>query len=424
MAGLARTLGFPSLTLYGVGIIVGAGVYSVLGEAAGLAGESVWLAFLVASVVALLTALSYAELGTMYPEAGAEYVYLRKAVPRQSWLAFTVGIVLTVAAAATAATVALAFEGYLGTFVDVPPSTAALGLIAATTALNIIGLRLSTGVNVTFTLIEVAGLVAFVVVGMGHPKFGEALTAAPSAGVPAAAALLFFAYLGFEDIVNLAEEARDPSRTLPRAIFTAVGVTSVLYVAVGLAAVALAAPADLAGSASPLVDAAREEAPRIASALGGVALFATANTALIALVAGSRLLFGVARDGGLPRYLARVLPGRQTPWTAAALLGVMAAALVPLGDVGAVASLSSFAALVAFACVNVAVIVLRYRAPERERPFRTPLSVGRFPVLAGAGALTAVATLTRFTQATWIGGGVALAGAGLLWLILGRSKRR
>jgi amino acid transporter len=422
-SGLARTLRFPGLTFYGVGMIVGAGVYSVIGEAAGLAGEALWLSFLLAAVVASLTALSYAELATLYPRAGAEVVYVGKALPRLPLVPFVVGIVLSGAAAATAATVSLAFAGYLSHFVDLPKPVVAWGLIAAATALNVAGLKLSTGVNVAFTLIEVLGLVVFVVVGARHDAFGEAFAATPGAGLLPAAALLFFAYLGFEDIVNLAEEAQDPTRALPRAIFTALGVTTVLYVGVALAAVALTSPEELAASDSPLVDATRSHAPGVAHVLGGVALFATANTALIALVAGSRLLFGMARDGQLPRGLARVLPARRTPWGAALVLAAMAAALVPLGDVGAVASLSSFAALVAFASVNLALIVLRWREPGRKRPFRSPLAIGRFPVLAGVGLLAALFALTRFSPATWIGGGGALAAAVLLWLLVGRRPR-
>lgn len=424
MARLARTLGLSSLTFYGVGMIVGAGVYSVIGSAAGEAGEALWLSFAIAAVLAFLTGLSYAELATLFPRAGAEFVYVRRAFPRARGAGAVVGVVLVAAAAATACTVSLAFAGYLAVFLSVPKAVAALALLAALTGVNVLGARLASGVNVAFTLLEVGGLVAFAALGFAQPGFGEALSARPGAGVLGGAALLFFAYLGFEDIVNMAEEARRPSRDLPRAILIALVVTAVLYVAVGLAAVALAPPGELAGSDSPLVLAAKKASPRLAGVLGGIALFATANTALIALVAGSRMLFGIARDGELPAAAARVLPGRRTPWVAALCVGGVAAALVSIGDVAAVASLSSFATLLAFLAVNASLVALRYRLPGRRRPFRVPLSWGRFPVPAGLALALATALLTRFDGATWIGGAAAVAAALVLRLALGGSRSR
>ncbi|HEX2021767.1 MAG TPA: APC family permease, partial [Candidatus Thermoplasmatota archaeon] len=320
MSGLRRALGFGSLSFYGIGLILGAGVYSILGEAAGAAGSALWLAFLLGSVVALLTGLSYAELATMHPKAGAEYVYLEEAWPKASWLRAMVGWTLAAAGTAMAATVALAFAGYASLFVGAPAWILALALLAAVGVLNVVGIREAAWANVLFTLAEAAGLVALIVVGATRPGFGEAFLAAPHPGVLAGAGLVFFAFLGFEDVANLAEEARRPGRDLPRAILTAVGVSSALYVLTAAASVALLDPARLAGSPSPLADAMREGAPALAGALGGVALFATANTALISVTAVSRLLFGMARGGDAPPALARTLPRRATP-----ALGVAAA---------------------------------------------------------------------------------------------------
>ena len=162
MPRLQKTLGLASLTFYGVGMIVGAGVYSVIGEAAGAAGDAVWLAFALGAAVALLTGLSYAEMATLFPRAGAEYVYVRRAFPSVRAAPFAVGVILVAAAAATAATVALAFAGYLAGFLDVPKWAAALVLLAILTAVNLLGMRLSSGVNATFTLLETAGLVVFI----------------------------------------------------------------------------------------------------------------------------------------------------------------------------------------------------------------------------------------------------------------------
>ena len=231
---LKRALGLPSLTFYGVGIILGAGIYSVLGAAAGRAGSALWISFAISSVVALLTAFSYAELATMYPRAGAEFTYLRNALPRWPGLSLVTGLLVALSGAATAATVAIAFAGYLQTFLDVPPALVAWGLVAAATALNVVGVKESGWVNAAFTLLEAGGLVLFIVLGAGSERFGAALSAAPAFGVVSGAALVFFSFLGFENIANLAEEAKEPKRDLPRAIFLSLGIATTLYILVAL----------------------------------------------------------------------------------------------------------------------------------------------------------------------------------------------
>lgn len=415
MPELRRVLGYGYLTFYGVGLILGAGIYSIIGEAAGIAGSSLWLAFLLASTVALVTGLSYAELATMFPRAGAEYVYLAKAWPRASWLRSAVGWTMTLAGVATAATVSLAFGGYGSALLGVPAWVLAIGLMVAVCALNVIGVREAAWANVLFTLVEAAGLVALVVVGVRAPGFGEGMLAATPTTLLAGAGLVFFAFLGFENIANLAEEAREPARDIPRAILTSVGVSTVLYVLVALASVALLEPSRLAESRSPLVDAMRAGAPRLAGALGGVALFATANTALISVTSASRLLFGIAREGDAPRALTFVLPGRRTPAVAVVLVSVAAVAFLPLGGVGLVGSVASLLALVAFAAVNAALIKLRRRAPNAERPFRVPGSVVGWPVLAALGVALCLALATQFDPVAY----AVAAGSLVLGVVMG-----
>jgi amino acid transporter len=393
---LPRVLGLASLTFYGVGLILGAGIYSILGQAAGIAGEELWLSFLIGSLAALLTGLSYAELATMFPQAGAEYVYAREAWPRLHWLPGTLGWVLTIAGIATTATVALAFAGYASQFVAAPTWAIATALIVASGALNIIGITEASWTNVVFTLIEAAGLVALIVVGVREPDFFQVFSAAPHAGVLGGAGLIFFAYLGFEEIANLAEEAKNPSRDLPLAILIAVAVTTTLYVLVAAVSVTLLDPAKLAASSSPLADAMREGAPQFAGALGGVALFATANTAIITITAVSRLLFGMARGGDAPAMLSGTLAQRQTPAAAIMLGSIGTLVFLPLGSIGLVGSVASLLALVAFAVVNGALVWLRVSRPEMARPFRVPLAVKRVPVLAVLGLLVVLALVTQF----------------------------
>lgn len=410
---LAKVLGLPGLTFYGVGIILGAGIFSVLGAAAAESGEALWISFALSGAVALVTALSYAELATAYPHASAEFSYLRRAFPKVPQMALVVGLLVAMSCAASATTVAIAFAGYLRAFVDVPPAPVALALLAATLVLNVYGAREASWVNAAFTVLEAGGLVVFIWLGLSADpeSFAGALIARPTLGILPGAALVFFSFLGFENVANLAEDAANPRRDLSRAILLSLGISTLLYVLVALAAVALVPIDQLAGAEAPLADAASARSAKLAVALGVISLFATANTALASLLVASRVIFGIARDGELPRAVAAVLPSRKTPWVAVAAVTAIAAALVPFGSVATVASLSSFAALLAFAAVNVATIVLRYRDPTAERPFRLPLTVGRFPLLPALGAATTVGVALQLDREALVGGAMALAAA-------------
>ncbi|MGH6770845.1 MAG: APC family permease [Xanthobacteraceae bacterium] len=406
---LQPVLGAIQLFFYSVGVIVGAGIYSVIGVAAGLADEGLWLSFVIAALAAVLTGLSYAEMTTTFPAAGAEYVYVQKALPRNGWAAFGVGFIILVGGAATATTVAVAFAGYLKIFVDVPEILSAGILLALCTGLNLWGLRESSWANIVFTLIEVGGLVLVVGIGLRVEGFGDAVFVPPHAGVFSAAAIIFFVYLGFEEIANLAEETRNPARDLPLALFLSILVTTVLYVLVALSVTVLASPEEMAASGAPLAAAVAKVWPQAAGVLSGIALFATANTVLITLIATSRLAFSMGRDGGLPAAVAHLLPIRKTPWVAAVLVFAMSAVLLPAGQLAFLAGLSSFAAILAFAAVNVALIVLRYRLPHEHRPFRVPIAVGRLPILP----LTALAALgvlmIQFERKIYIAGAMMIA---------------
>lgn len=278
---LSPVLGPVQLIFYSVGVIVGAGVYSVIGSAAGLAHQSLWVSFMVSAGVAMLTAFSYAEMATSFPVAGAEYVYIRKAWPRADWLAFGVGSVILLGGAATAATVSMAFGGYLRYFVDVPSIAAALALLTACTALSLWGLRESSWVNIVFTSIEVVGLLIVVAAALLSEVIPLPVPLSAEPAVMAAAALLFFVYLGFEEIANLAEEVRNPARDLPVALFVSMGVTTALYVMVAIVVVRMAPTAELAASEAPLVTAIQKVWPQAGNLLSAIALFATANTVQI-----------------------------------------------------------------------------------------------------------------------------------------------
>jgi amino acid transporter len=412
---LKPVLGPVQLVFYSVGVIIGAGVYSVIGTAAGLAQHELWLSFVVSAAVALLTAISYAEMASSFPAAGAEYVYVRRAWPEADWLAFGVGAVIVIGGAATAATVAVAFGGYLRIFLDWPVALSAFLLLAGCTALNIWGLRESSWVNILFTSIEVAGLVLVIAVALMFETRPQPAAPVTPPAVMAGAALLFFVYLGFEEIANLAEEVRNPGRDLPIALFVSLAVTTGLYVAVSLAIVALAPPAELAASEAPLASAVAKAWPGAEKLLSAIALFATANTVLITVIATSRAAFSMARDKEIPEVFSILLRVRQTPWVAALLAFAMAAALLPIGSVKILAEMSSFAALLAFFVVNVVLIVLRYRLPNHRRPFRVPLSIGRMPILPVLAIGSILLLLVHFEWQIYLAGAIAIGASALAY---------
>lgn len=405
---LPRSLGWLSLAAYGLGAILGAGIYSVIGAAAAVAGEGMWLAFALSAFVALLTAVSYAELATMFPRAGAEYLYVRSALPDQHAVAFTVGILMAAATAATAATVAAAFGGYLSALLSVPVGLVAALLIVCLAAVAMAGIKEATWTVAVFTCIEAAGLVVVVVFGVTSERFGAAFVAVPSSAVLSGAALVFFSYLGFENIANLAEETRRPERGLPRAIFVSLAIATALYILVAVSAVALIPVSELAASDAPLADAIRERSPRLAGLLGGIALFATANTAMAALISGSRILYAMANEGAVPHVLSSLLRHRRTPWVATITIAVAALALLPFGSIAILASLTSFTSLLAFAAVNASLVILRRRQPQLLRPFRVPFQVRGFPIIPIVGATAALLLVTQLAPRVLVYGAILI----------------
>ena len=406
------------LTFYGLGMILGAGVYSIIGKAAGLAGESLWLGFILAAMAAALTALSYAELATLYPKAGAEYFFLKNAFPKKQWLATTIGVLMFFAGAATATTVAMAFAGYLRHFVEFPVIMCASGILIVFSVINLIGVRVSGWFNIVFTGIEIAGLILFITLGVTSKTWTLALTTPPTWGTLSSAALIIFAYLGFENIVNLSEETKDPVRTIPKAILLSMILATTLYVLVSLVAVGLITPEELANSQAPLVDAAAKHSRWVTVTLGATALFSTANTALIALITTSRILFGIANDGALPKIFAKLSSQWKTPWVATLAAMCISLLLLTLGAIEMVASVSAFATLVTFVAVNLALIVLRFKQPKLKRTFSVPLRIGRLPILPVLAMLICTVFLFQFSlQVNLVGMGCVLLALcfGLLW---------
>lgn len=419
-AGLRPSLSMIELTFYGVGTVVGAGIYSVIGAAAGSVGNGVWISMLLAAGVAMLTALSYAELVAAYPKAGAEFHFLKHAFPERPQLPYAAGLLIVLNAAATSAAVALSFGQYLHTLVSLPPMVIALVLLALCTGLNVVGLQESTWLGILLICIEVGGLLLLIGGGMlntdiragiGWPAVGQWPALLP------AAALLFFIYLGFESIANLAEEAHAPTRDLPRALLLSVSITSAIYLLVIWTALALTGSEKLAASTSPLRTVGDAVAPWMGDTLTITALFATASTALISLISSSRLLFGMARAGELPALLAQLTP-RCTPWVAALAMFVLSCAMLTLGRLEVMASISALGLCLVFAGIQIALIVLRFTQPDLVRPFRLPGTVRQVPLPAVAGTVATLVLATQFEPQVYaVTAGLLTLALVLRWLI-------
>lgn len=394
MAELEEELGLFGATVYGVGLILGAGIYAILGEAAGVAGESVVLSFLLASVIAALTGLSYAELASLYPRGEGDYIYVRAAFGSKRLSELTALLRITVGVVSAAA-VALAFAGYLSSLLPgVPPVAAAIGLVVAMAAVNYWGIDMSARLNVVFTAVEILGLLVIVVVGIRLWGTVDPLDA-PSGGVGTvqAAFLVFFAYIGFGSLVSIAEETREATKRIPQAILLSIGVTTAIYLAVAMSAVAVVDWRVLGTSASPLALVAEQGWGAVAGTLlATIALFSTTNTVLILQISTSRMLYGVSKAEyhSFPALFSRVHPDRRTPHYAVLLVGVITAGFALLGDVGVVAGLANLLILVVFVLINGALLALRYREPDRERDFRAPGNVGRVSLTALGGGLTSL----------------------------------
>ena len=377
---LRRVLSLPVITFYGMGTIIGAGIYVLVGEIAGAAGMRAPLAFALAGVIAAFTALSYAELSSRYPVSAGEAVYLQQGFGRR-WLSLGVGLLLAVAGMVSSATLANGFVGYLHVFVPAPDWVAVIGLVLVLGTLACWGIRESAIVATVTTLVEIGGLV--LILSVAAPNFAhlpqrlpEMLPTADAAawsGVLLGAFLAFYAFLGFEDMVNVAEEVHDPARNMPRAILIAAAVATVLYILVATAAVLTQPPERLALSEAPLASIYVEATGRSPWVISVVGLFAVVNGALIQIIMGARILYGMAREGWLPRALAYVHPRTQTPLATTAVMTAAVLALALWFPLVTLAKVTSFILLSVFALVNLALVRIKLRGPA-------PAGVRTFPV--------------------------------------------
>ena len=374
---LRRRLGLPLLVLYGTGITVGAGIYVLVGEVAGHAGTYAPWSFVLASMVMALTVASYAELSTRFPVSAGEAAYVMAAF-RSPALATTVGLSTVVIGVISSAAVTLGSAGYIQQFVPLPQYLVVLAVLLLLACVAAWGILESVVLASAFTVIEVGGLLIVVAAALyADLPFAAAITHLPPmnatalSGIAFGGLLAFFAFIGFEDLANIVEEARVPHRDIPRAMVLTLIISTVLYVLVAAIAVSAVSSERLASSAAPLSLVFREVAGISPATISAIAIVATLNTILAQMTMASRVIYGLAREGRLPTIFARVHPRTRTPLHATALVVLSIVPLALLVPLIALAEITSLATLAVFAIVNLALLRLRYRGIESRVPHVT-----------------------------------------------------
>lgn len=418
---LERSLSLWQVTISGVGIVVGAGIYVLVGEAASEAGSLLWASFLIAALLSAFTGLSYAELSGLFPSAGAEYEFARRAFNEP--VGFLVGWLMVAGNLVGAGAVSLGFAAYVRHFVDLDARLIAFVLLVVLAGAVSTGVRIWIWLTTVLVVLEVGGLLLVIVVGAPH--LGDhSLLEGTSSGVLSAAALVFFAFIGFDEVVTLSDETKDPARVIPRALLLALGISTALYAAVAIAAVSTIGWSELAASERPLglvLD--HQWGGRASGMIAWLALASTASTSLLLLTASARLIYDMARKGSLPAMLGAVSARTHAPWAATVVSFAVAAAFAWTGRLGLVAAVTDFSVYAVFVAVNLAVLRLRRTLPDAHRPMRAGPSLGGWPVAPVLGLLATLLMIAFLDRTAWaIGGGVTGAGA-ILWLVRrGRAR--
>jgi APA family basic amino acid/polyamine antiporter len=447
---LRRSLGPLNLVALGVGAIVGTGIYALIGEASGLAGPAVMISFLIAGAVCAAVALCYGELASMMPASGSAYTYSYVAVGEL--LAWVIGWALILEYSVVCAAVAVGWSGYATGFlaglgIELPSyltagpdaggivNLPAIIILFAVAGMLCVGTRESALVNTILVVFKLAALLLFIVLALPHfdasnftPFMPNGFGATEGAdgvklGVMAAAAIIFFAFYGFDAVSTAAEEAKNPARDLAIGVIGSMVICTALYILVATAAVGALAPEEFYSSPEPLAHIIRTIGyPELATVIAGVAVIAMPTVILAFLFGQSRIFFVMARDGLLPRWLGAVNEKRGAPVVVtvvtAGLVSIIAG-LMPLGEIAALANAGTLAAFIA---VAASLMVMRKRDPSRARPFRTPFAwvLGPFAILGCIYLFLSLQTGTQIRFFVWIALGLVVYAGMHIW----RGRKR
>jgi APA family basic amino acid/polyamine antiporter len=428
---LHRVMGPWLLLLFIVGDILGTGIYALTGQVAKQVGGAVWLPFVVAFVVALITAFSYLELVTKYPRAAGAALYTHRAFGIH-FVTFIVAFAVMCSGITSASTASRAFAANLSTAFDLGLAGGAgitiVGLVfmAVVAIVNFRGVGESVKANVVLTCVELTGLVIIVVIGLWAIGAGQGDVSrvmqfkASDTGslfwpVIAATTLAFFAMVGFEDSVNMAEECKEPTRIFPKILLLGLVITGTVYVLVAISAITLVPPEQLAEGETPLLKVVSAGAPGFPLEIFGlITMFAVANSALINMLMASRLVYGMSREHVLPAVLGKVHATRRTPYTAIVFTTLLAFALITfVGEVPALGGTTALLLLCVFTVVNVAVLVLRRDRVEHKH-FHTPTFL---PVLGAISCSFLAGPWTGRNPVQYEIAGVLLGIGIVLWLV-------
>ncbi len=374
---LKRAVTLPYLVLYGLGNIVGAGIYILIGEIAGISGYLSPLAFLAACIGVLFSALSYAELSSRYPKSAAEAYYLQQGFGIR-WIADLSGFIIILSGLFSAAAVISGLYGYIKPFFDIGAFTTAVLAISLLTAIAIWGIKESVGIAALFTLIEVGGLLLIIFFGYEKIDFAkiEYQQFLPSSIsdinlILLGSFLAFYAFIGFEDMVKLSEEVINPSKTMPRAIVITILLVTFLYIGVAFVAINTLDPHTLSQSKAPLA-LVYQQLQGDSHILNYIAIFAIVNGALVQIIMVSRMFYGMAKEGWLPILLATIHPKTQTPIVATILTGILLTILVYFLDLVSLAEVTSYGLLIVFLLINVALLRIKSHKKAPKEAFTVP----------------------------------------------------
>lgn len=389
---LARKINLPLLVLYGLGTILGAGIYVLVGKVAGSAGLLAPLSFLVAALIAWLTAKSYSTLVVLFPKSAGEAVYIEHGF-QQKWLTIAVGLLIILTGVVSAATLLNGFTGYFVLLVHVDETLAMIAVLLLLTALAAWGIAESLMLAALITLIEISGLLIVLYF------CGDSLAQVPEkasqlfipkstielSGVFAGAFLAFYAFIGFEDMVNVVEEVKEPAVTMPKAILWAVILSTSLYVLIALVATLSMPLSILEHSAAPLADLLQTRNPLAAKAIAIISVFAIVNGVLIQIIMASRVCYGMSKRYGGPEFLHRIAPSTRTPIIATLIVAIVILAVALYFPLLILAKFTSFIILIIFTLINVALWKMRRQGYRQASPEKI-IQISRlssFPMLAG-----------------------------------------
>jgi len=396
-AGLKRSLSLPLLICYGVGTTVGAGIYVLVGKVTAEAGLYAPISFILASLIAAFSAFSFAELAARFPVSAGEAVYVHRGL-RSKHLALAVGLLVVTAGTVSSAAIAQGFVGYLAEFFDLPRWLVITGLLALLGAIAVLGIAESVMVAAVATIVEVGGLLAVMWGGRGAltdfasrlPDLLPPLEAAPWLAILGGAVLAFYAFIGFEDMVNVAEEVKDVRRTMPIAIIATLVITTLCYLGLIVIAVLMVPVADLAASDAPLSLLFERTTGASSAAISAIAMVAVVNGAMVQIIMAARVLYGLASQGWIPPLFARIHAGRRTPLTATVTVTLFSCGLALGLPLVTLAELTSLVTLVIFALVNLSLIALRRQSDAATDGLVLPLWVPYCGLLTSA-ALAVIA---------------------------------